>query len=64
MKIIKQTIALSMLSVTFTFASINHDTDYSMMSTVELEEKVELLSINGELPLEMGLELMKRWKES
>lgn len=64
MKIIKQTIALLILSVTFTFASINNDTDYSMMSTVELEKKVELLSINGELPLEMGLELMKRWKES
>ena len=64
MKIIKQTIALSILSVTLTFASINHDADYSMMSTVELEKEVELLSINGELPLEMGLELMKRWKES
>ena len=64
MKIIKQTIALSLLSVTLTFASINNDTDYSMISTVELEKKVELLSINGELPLEMGLELIKRWKES
>ena len=64
MKIVKQTIALSILSVTLTFASINNDTNYSMMSTVELEKKVELLSINGELPYEMGLELLKRWKES
>ena len=64
MKIIKQTIALSILSVTLTFASINNDTDYSMMSTVELEKEVELLSINGDLPFEMGIELLKRWKES
>lgn len=64
MKIIKQTIALSILSVTLSFASINNDTDYSMISTEELEKTVEKLSINGDLPLEMGLELMKRWKES
>ncbi len=62
MKIIKQTIALSILSVTLTFASINNDTNYSMMSTVELEKKVENLSISGELPFEMGLELIKRWE--
>jgi len=64
MKIVKQTIALSILSVTLTFASINNDTDYRMMSTVELEKEVEQLSISGELPYEMGLELLKRWKES
>ncbi len=62
MKIIKQTIALLILSVTLTFASINNDTNYSMMSTVELEKKVENLSISGALPFEMGLELIKRWE--
>ena len=62
MKIIKQTIALSILSVTLTFARINNDTNYSMMSTVELEKEVENLSISGALPLEMGLELIKRWE--
>ena len=62
MKIIKQTIALSILSVTLTFASINNDTDYRMLSTVELEKEVEKLSISGALPLEMGLELIKRWE--
>jgi len=62
MKIIKQTIALLILSVTLTFASINNDTNYSMMSTVELEKKVENLSISGELPFEMGMELIKRWE--
>ena len=64
MKIIKQTIALSILSVTLTFASINNDTDYRMLSTVELEKEVEKLSISGALPLEMGLELIKRWETS
>lgn len=62
MKILKQTIALSILSVTLTFASINNDTNYSMMSTAELEKEVENLSISGALPLEMGLELIKRWE--
>lgn len=62
MKIITQTIALSLLSVTLTFASINNDTKYSMMSTVELEKKVEKLSLNGDLPFEMGMELIKRWE--
>ena len=62
MKIIKQTIALSILSVTLTFASINNNTHYSMMSTVELEKEVENLSISGALPFEMGMELIKRWE--
>ena len=62
MKIIKQTIALSILSVTLTFASINNDTNYRMLSTVELEKEVQNLSINGELPFEMGMELIKRWE--
>ncbi len=62
MKIIKQTIALSILSVTLTFAGINNDTNYSMMSTVELEKEVENLSISGALPFEMGLEFIKRWE--
>ena len=62
MKIIKQTIALSILSVTLIFASINNDTNYRMLSTVELEKGVEDLSINGALPFEMGLELVKRWE--
>ena len=39
MKIIKQTIALSILSVTLIFASINNDTNYRMLSTAELEKR-------------------------
>ena len=41
------------------FASIA--TQYKSMSTSELEKEVERLTINGNVPFEMGLELMKRW---
>ena len=34
---------------------------YSNMSTIELEEKVERLSLNGDVPFPMGMELIKRW---
>ena len=34
---------------------------YARMSTEELQIAMEALSLNGEYPLEMGVELMKRW---
>ena len=34
---------------------------YIRMSTEELQEALEILSINGEHNLEMGLELIRRW---
>ena len=34
---------------------------YTRMSTEELQVAMEELSLNGEYPLEMGVELMKRW---
>jgi len=34
---------------------------YTRMSTEELQIAMEELSLNGEYPLEMGVELMKRW---
>jgi hypothetical protein len=34
---------------------------YARMSTTELQEAIEELSLNGEYPLEMGMELFKRW---
>ena len=34
---------------------------YVRMSTEELQEALEILSINGEHNLDMGLELIKRW---
>jgi len=36
---------------------------YHDMSMTELQEKVEDLSQNGDLPFDMGLELMKRWTQ-
>ena len=64
MKTLQTIIALSLLS--FTLATANQIdtkevTNYSNISTAELEKKVELLSQAGQLPFEMGLELMKRW---
>jgi hypothetical protein len=34
------------------------------MSTPQLQKEVERLSIEGKLPFEMGLELIKRWSDS
>ena len=35
--------------------------DYTKMSTAELQTEVEKLSNQGNLPAQMGFELMKRW---
>ena len=34
---------------------------YQTMSTTQLQKEVEKRSINGDLPFEMGIELIKRW---
>lgn len=36
-------------------------TSYHYMSTKDLEKEVERLTVNGNVPFEMGVELMKRW---
>jgi len=36
---------------------------YMRMTTEELQEAVEALSLNGEYSLEMGMELFKRWSQ-
>ena len=36
-------------------------TEYKHMSTTELEKEVERLTLSGNVPFEMGVELMKRW---
>jgi hypothetical protein len=64
MKTLQKIIALSLLSFTLSTASqldtkVNYT--YSSLSTTELEKQVEILSKSGELPFEMGIELMKRW---
>ena len=37
---------------------------FTKMSTTELQIEVEKLSNQGNLPFEMGLELMNRWTET
>lgn len=46
-------------SQTSEFAAMN--TSYEHMSTAELEKVVEKLTLKGDVPFEMGVELMKRW---
>jgi len=36
-------------------------TSYQNLSTAELEKEVERLTVRGNVPFEMGMELMKRW---
>ena len=36
-------------------------TAYQYMSSKDLEKEVERLTANGNVPFEMGVELMKRW---
>jgi hypothetical protein len=74
-KFIKNFIGLALLTTVVTFASeTTHenlktaaDTKICLteacMSTTKLQEEVEKLSIEGKLPFEMGLELIKRWSD-
>lgn len=65
MKILTQSIVLTLLTTNLTFANVTDTTNnYAAMSTVELQKTVELYSQAGDLPFEMGLELMKRWTNS
>lgn len=61
-------ITLSLISMTMASASINENyeninSDYATMSTAELEQVVENISLKGEVPFAIGLELIKRWTE-
>ena len=74
-KIIKNLVGLALLTTSVTFASDtaneNVKTDVhakiclteACMSTTKLQEEVERLSIEGKLPFEMGLEIIKRWSD-
>jgi hypothetical protein len=66
--ILGKIITLSLLTVSIIYATglVNiSDTStqitYRNMSTIELEEEVERLSQNGDVPFPMGMELIKRW---
>jgi len=74
-KFLKNIVGLALLTTAVTFASdtIHENVKAEVqtkiclteacMSTTKLQEEVERLSIEGKLPFEMGLELMKRWSE-
>lgn len=77
MKSIKNIIGLTLISTSMTFATSTTDINKmetktyetlcytsDCMSTPQLQKEVERLSIEGKLPYEMGLELMKRWSDS
>ncbi len=68
LKILGKIIPLSLITVSIIYAAglINISDSsskiaYSSMSTIELEEEVERLSLNGDVPFPMGIELIKRW---
>lgn len=50
-----------------TFSTLEHKPNiminqhYQYMSTEELQREVEVRSINGNLPFDMGIELIHRW---
>jgi len=70
-KILRKIIPLSLLTVSIIYASAlvnlndtSIQTTYSNMSTMELQEEVERLSQNGDVPFPMGIELIKRWTKN
>lgn len=77
MNFMKNIIGLTLISTSMTFATSTTKFDKmetktfetlcytsDCMSTPQLQKEVERLSIEGKLPFEMGLELIKRWSDS
>lgn len=74
-KFVKSFIGLALLTTTLTYADQTAKIETKIdiqtkicytedcMSTQTLQEHVEKLSLEGKLPFEMGLELMKRWSD-
>ncbi len=71
---LKKIAVLSLMSASILYAFTDHhftfidnkpktdiNSSYETMSTAQLQTEVERQSINGDLPFEMGLELIKRW---
>lgn len=61
-------ITLSLIAVSISYATklirLNNtlpEISYQEMSTTELQEEIEKLSQNGNVPFPMGIELIKRW---
>jgi hypothetical protein len=49
---------------TFNPCGLEETVSYAHMSTKEIEFEVEKHSIKGDLPFELGLELLKRWSKA
>ncbi|HIP28759.1 MAG TPA: hypothetical protein EYG82_06235, partial [Sulfurovum sp.] len=57
-QLLARIILLAILSVNVSFASANQKTqNYASLNTMELQKMVEKLSLSGEVPFEMGIEL-------
>lgn len=76
-KLVKNFIGLALLTTTMTYANTttkNETIDTAVqtkicltedcMTTKKLQEEVERLSIEGKLPFDMGMELLKRWSDN
>ncbi len=63
--VLRRIIALTLLSVSLSFASTQKPTqNYAALSTEKLQQIVEELSNQGKLPFELGVELIKRWSNA
>lgn len=69
-KILKRIVTLSLITGTIMYATgliqfeqTLIEKSYQDMSLPQLQEKVETLSQDGNLPFDMGLELIERWTE-
>ena len=69
-KMLTRIMTLSIITVSIMYATSllqhNHtltEKTYHDMSMIELQEEVEELSQDGDLPFDMGLELIERWTQ-
>lgn len=69
-KTLTKIVTLSLITVSIVYASklvqFNNtlpQATYHNMDLTELQEAVEQGSLNGDLPFDMGLELIKRWTQ-
>ncbi len=69
-KILKRIVTLSLItgSIMYVTGLVQFEKtlvekSYQDMSLTQLQEKVETLSQNGDLPFDMGMELMGRWTQ-
>lgn len=69
-QILTRVLTLSLITVSLMYATglvtLNHSSfqiTYQEMSTMQLQSEVEKRSLNGNLPFDMGLELMNRWRK-